>query len=101
MVTVPIVYRLLNPLLVLPNVWHDKRIGHLRRYDARKLEVLFPGTRVLAAFYSGHGSKALSLLWSALGFSVDMGKVEERDRSKDHVKFGSSNLIEILQTGTS
>jgi len=41
MITVPVLYRYLNPLFIPINYIHDKRIGHLRRYDERILSKKF------------------------------------------------------------
>lgn len=97
MTTVPLAYGLLNPLFLLPNIIHDRRIGHLRRYTTCRLEKLFPVASVRAIFYSGHSRKAFAIILSALHFRVDMESVERYDRMRENQQMWSSNLIAIFQ----
>ena len=68
MITVPLSYRYLNPLFIPINYIHDKKIGHLRRYDFETLRKKFEkiGFEVANVFYTGHFLKTIGVIFSIL-----------------------------------
>jgi SAM-dependent methyltransferase len=65
-ITVPHAYRYIPPPLWPVYAWHDRRIGHKRHYDERRLVGAFAqaGLRHVATHYSGHPVKILQLAGS-------------------------------------
>jgi ubiquinone/menaquinone biosynthesis C-methylase UbiE len=63
-ITVPLAYRFIWPPLWPAYFWHDRRIGHKRHYDERRLVELLRrvGLRHVATTYSGHAVKVLQLV---------------------------------------
>lgn len=96
MVTVPLSYTYLNPLLLPVNYIHDKRIGHLRRYDVKSLTVKFSGWNFVRIYYSGHFIKVIKVLINLLVKIFDEAKMEHNDREKDNKKWGASNIIVVF-----
>lgn len=99
MLVLPLMYRYLNPLLLLPNIFHDKMIGHLRRYDEKSIYNKFKFSfNIEKIFYTGHTKKAFKILMnSALNVSFDWDKVEEEDMRKQNVKRYASNIACLLK----
>lgn len=93
MITVPILYSLLNPLLFVFNYIHDKRIGHLRRYSERILKEKLPSWRHQATYYTGHTSKVVKSMINMLIPVFDLQKIEEEDALHTSRAYCSSNLI--------
>jgi ubiquinone/menaquinone biosynthesis C-methylase UbiE len=93
MIAVPIYYRYLNPLLLLPNMLHDRMIGHLRRYDQSSLKLKFYGWKNTETYYTGHTFKALFVLINKIYSIVSENFIEVIDKRKQHKKFFSSNII--------
>ena len=93
MVCVPIYYRYLNPILLLPNIWHDKVIGHLRRYDEISLRSKFNNYRTARIYYTGHTFKAFCVLINKIYNLIDETLIETIDRKKEHNKYFASNII--------
>lgn len=98
MMAMPLVYHLLLPLLWLPNFIHDRRIGHLRRYDRQSIINKFRGFREIRMYYSGHMVKVVSLfllLMTKMKFWEGWG--EKADRMFEHIPYGGSNIVAILR----
>ena len=96
-ITVPLKYRYLLPFLIPVNYIHDKRIGHLRRYDKESLQKLF-GLNVLYVFYTGHFLKVLGFLLSSIFGTYFFSRVlESSDKKFQNVWYGGSNIIIIFQ----
>ncbi len=93
MVTVPLSYRFLNPLLMLVNYIHDKRIGHLRRYDKRKFENRFKGWDMKRIYYTGHTKKVIKTLINMIRKVFDNQKIEIDDAKKEDKVLWASNII--------
>lgn len=97
MLAVPVAYRYVNPVLMPLNWVHDKRIGHLRRYDAAGIASKFTGWEKLQVYYTGHTAKVVKTiinLWCPL---FDAVKVEEEDGRLEQQAHCSSNIISFLK----
>ncbi len=64
MISVPLAYKQLWPFLIPINIWHDKRIGHLRRYTASSLKKKMSQFTFKRIYYTGHILKFLFFLSS-------------------------------------
>lgn len=97
MVVVPLSYRYLWPFLWLVNYIHDKRFGHLRRYNLNSLKNKFQ-MKIITHLYTGH---LLKILWAILNlfFSSDLfdEKLEIIDDRKRYKKYGASNIVVIFK----
>ncbi len=98
MVAMPLVYRYLWPFLWPVNFWHDRRIGHLRRYSREEILVKFKGYGEVYTYYTGYLLKVVCLavyfltrktFWNKLG--------EQLDRLFERVPYGASNVVSILK----
>ena len=90
---VPLKYRFLNPLLIPLNYIHDKRIGHLRRYDKRDFLNKFSQWELQKTFYTGHFAKVLKTIVNMLFKVFDEEKIEKMDRALEDKKYGASNIV--------
>ncbi|NQU99371.1 MAG: methyltransferase domain-containing protein [Parcubacteria group bacterium] len=97
MITVPLTYKFLNPLLIPVNLIHDKRIGHLRRYEEKTLSDKFNGWKLIKTYYTGHFSKVIKVLLNTLAKLFDDKEIERQDRKKNNKKFGATNIICFLE----
>lgn len=97
MVTVPLRYKYLNPLLIPINYIHDKRIGHLRRYDERLLLGKFQNWHKLQTYYTGHFVKVMKTLVNLVINYFDELKIERDDRKKEKNRCWASNIIVLLK----
>lgn len=90
-ITVPLKYQYIWPFLWLPNYIHDKRIGHLRRYDLKTLKYRFR-LPVVKVYYSGHLIKILGII---LGMILRTDKYdeyfEEKDKKYQNNIYGANN----------
>ena len=97
MITVPLCYRYINPLLMPVNWVYDKRIGHLRRYDEKRLVEKLPNWTVKRSYYTGHTTKVVKILVNA-GFKLfDLASIEKEDEGKQARKWGAHNIISFFQ----
>lgn len=96
-VTVPHALRHISPVFRSANRRHDRRLGHLRRYDAEGLatRARATGLEVLDTQFTGHGVKVLQLLAGGLGDRL-WWWCEARDRSRAHRRRGSMQLSMIF-----
>ena len=97
MITVPLSYKYLNPLLIPINYIHDKRIGHLRRYDDQILSGKFNNWSLLRSYFTGHFSKVLKVLFNIVMQVFDEVKIEKIDKKNEHSKWGASNVIVMFE----
>lgn len=96
-ITVPITYKYIFPFLWIINYIHDKRIGHLRRYDLGSLQRKF-NLHVLSYFYSGHLIKVFGLLFSIFFNTHKCDQFfENYDRKDEKKAYGSNNISVIFQ----
>jgi ubiquinone/menaquinone biosynthesis C-methylase UbiE len=96
-VTVPHGLRNISPLFRRANQRHDKRLGHLRRYEA---ETLVDAARKLGlepveVQFTGHAVKVLQLASRRLGDRV-WWWCEQRDRRRASVRRGSMQLSMVF-----
>lgn len=98
MIAVPLAYRYLWPFLWPVNWWHDRRIGHLRRYSRREILAKFKGYHEVYTYYTGHLLKILCLglylltrqnFWNKLG--------EWFDEKLESQRYGASNVVTVLK----
>jgi ubiquinone/menaquinone biosynthesis C-methylase UbiE len=96
-VTVPHALRNISPVFRLPNRRHDRRLGHLRRYEAETL--VEEGRRVgLVAeevHFTGHPVKVLQLVGRSLGDRF-WWWCERRDLGRSSVRPGSMQLSVVF-----
>jgi ubiquinone/menaquinone biosynthesis C-methylase UbiE len=95
--TVPIKYKYLWPFFWPLNYIHDKRIGHLRRYDLETIKEKF-GMKIEKVYYSGHLIKMIGLLISIFYKNNKLDALLERTDSKfNNIPWGASNIIVVLR----
>jgi len=96
LITVPLKFRYVWPFLWPINFIHDKRIGHLRRYDLSDLKTKFK-METVAYFYTGHLIKVLGI---ARAFIFKTNKFEAAYEKKDaqqyRVRYGANNISVIF-----
>ena len=97
-VTVPHALRRITPLFRPANRRHDRRLGHLRRYDAGELVALgrSVGLNALDVQFTGHGVKVLQLAARPLGERL-WWWCERRDLRRSHVRRGSMQLSVLFE----
>lgn len=94
-VTAPIKMRYVWLFLIPLNYFHDKRIGHRRRYDRRSLDELFRpiGFQIEDIYYTGHLFKTLGVISSHVLKSNRFDELLERlDERQYSSRFGASNI---------
>jgi ubiquinone/menaquinone biosynthesis C-methylase UbiE len=98
-VTVPHALRNITPVFRLPNRRHDRRLGHLRRYEAETLAETGRslGPRELDVQFTGHPIKVLQLVGERLGSRFWWWWCEERDPRRAHVRRGSIQLSVLFE----
>lgn len=97
LVTVPLQFEYVWPFLWWINKRHDKRIGHLRRYDAYDLQEKF-NLPVVKYFYTGHLIKVLGIVVSLVAKSEKYDDLFEFfDREKEHQRYGANNISVIFK----
>ncbi|MBM3575868.1 MAG: methyltransferase domain-containing protein [Alphaproteobacteria bacterium] len=99
MLSVPLSYRYLNPLLLPLNYIHDKRIGHLRRYDLESIERKFTDWAVSRTYYTGHTRKVVQTIVNIIHPVYDNERIEAYDALRSADKRWASNIICFLRKG--
>jgi ubiquinone/menaquinone biosynthesis C-methylase UbiE len=95
-ITVPLKFRFIWPFLWPVNWLHDKRIGHLRRYDYDDLKHKFR-LPVVRCFYTGHLVKVLGILASIVMKSKYNEKYfEAEDEKLTDRRYGANNISIIF-----
>lgn len=94
-ITVPLKFRYIWPFLWPINWLHDRRIGHLRRYDYEDLQNKFD-LSVVKYFYTGHLIKVIGLFMSIFRKSSYKEEYFEREDSKLVDKRYGANNISII-----
>ena len=101
MITTPLLYRHLNPLLVPYSFIQDRVIGHLRRYDEESLVKVFKvfKGKLKNVYYTGHFQKVLitKIFTEIFGFERLAKMGEKIDRKNERKKIGASNICVFLQ----
>lgn len=101
MITVPIKYRYLHPLFIPINYIHDKRIGHLRRYDKDEIKQKFHNWEEISCYYTGHKEKVIKIIVNSLFKFFDEGDIEREDSTREKIHKGSSNICMFFRKETS
>lgn len=96
MLTVPLAYKYINPLLMPLNWIHDKKIGHLRRYCKESIDVKFCGWKVRKTYYTGHMRKVIKMIINMVVPVFDLNRIEEEDSYLTNKKWSASNIICFL-----
>lgn len=101
MVTVPLKFKYNSPVWWLPLYFHDKRIGHLRKYDEKILREKFErfGYKIHRSYYPGHFEKSLVAGLAAVGIKKEIWHkwAESCDQKKENKKYGASNISVIFK----
>ncbi len=93
MAAAPLAYRHLNPVFIPLNMIHDRRIGHLRRYDEKSLSEAFAGWELAKTYYTGHYAKVAKTLSNTVMPRFSEDRIEAGDRLKETKRWGASNII--------
>lgn len=93
MLTVPLRFRYIFPPLIPLNIFHDIRIGHLRRYDEASLRNKLNGLQIKKVYFTGHPFKVIKVVINSIVKIFDEKKIEEEDIKLNNKKLWSSNLI--------
>jgi ubiquinone/menaquinone biosynthesis C-methylase UbiE len=101
-VTVPHALRHISPVLRPANRRHDRRLGHLRRYDAEGLAALAAdvGLEVVDIQFTGHPIKVVQLVAQGLGDRL-WWWCEARDRRRANDRRGSMQLSMVFERASS
>lgn len=95
-ITVPLRFKYVWPFLWPINYVHDKRIGHLRRYDLNILKKKF-NLEVVKYFYTGHLVKIWGIIISLITKESKYDYYFEKlDEEKSHNRYGASNITVIF-----
>lgn len=97
MLTVPLRYHYLPRFLLLVNLLHDRRIGHLRRYDEGDLRQRFPGWFMANVAYTGYARKVLKVLVNHALPVFDEQAIEVEDAAHPQSPWGASNISVLLR----
>jgi len=100
MITVPLAYYLLNPLFLLVNYMHDRKIGHLRRYTKEGLVSRFHAWNLLRVYYTGHTLKVAKTLINIFIPLFDAQYIENEDEKYVSKKLFASNISIIFRKKT-
>jgi len=101
-VAVPLKLKHILPVLWPINIIHDKKIGHLRRYDKQDLKKKFGrhGFKIKEVFYTGHLVKVLGVLAQMPFKTHKFDKwLEDVDCNKEDKKYGANNILAIMKRG--
>lgn len=93
MMCVPLSYKYLNPLLVLINYVHDKRIWHLRRYNELILKDKLSNWNLIKTYYTWHFLKVVTILVNMIVRIFDYDWIEKVDSKKQSNRYWASNII--------
>lgn len=97
MITVPMKYRYIWPFLWPINYFHDKTIGHLRRYDLDALKKKI-NLKVIKIYYTGHIIKVIGAILNIVLRSKKLAEfIEITDAKQYHIKYGSSNIVVVFE----
>jgi ubiquinone/menaquinone biosynthesis C-methylase UbiE/uncharacterized protein YbaR (Trm112 family) len=98
MITVPMSYRYINPLLVPFNLVHDRRMGHLRRYDEEALKGKLGNWELERAYFTGHSAKVAKFICNATGLKAfDPAAIEAEDALKQERRAGAHNITAFFK----
>lgn len=96
-ITVPLKFRYIWPFLWIPNYLHDRRIGHLRRYDLSTLKRKF-SLPIIQVFYTGHLVKIFGIIVSIVTKRHTYDEYfEKADNSKISTSYGANNISVVIK----
>jgi len=97
-IAVPLQYKYIWPFLIPLNYIHDRRIGHLRRYDYASLVRKF-NLEPIAHFYTGHFIKVLgSIIFVTIFRTYIFARIFENiDSLLEKRRYGASNIIMVMK----
>jgi ubiquinone/menaquinone biosynthesis C-methylase UbiE/uncharacterized protein YbaR (Trm112 family) len=97
-VTVPHALKNISPVFRHANRRHDRRLGHLRRYEAETLvrAARANGLEPIEVQYTGHAVKVLQLAGKRFGDRV-WWWCEGRDRRRQNVRSGSMQISAVFE----
>jgi SAM-dependent methyltransferase len=97
-VTVPHALRRISPLFRRANIRHDRRMGHLRRYEAEQLVAAgrAVGLRTVDVQFTGHAVKVAQLVLAPLGDRI-WWLCERRDLRRANVRRGAMQLSAVFE----
>ncbi|MDD4902597.1 MAG: methyltransferase domain-containing protein [Patescibacteria group bacterium] len=95
MITAPLSIIYLNPIFIPANIVHDRRIGHLRRYDEKILTNKLKDFKLIKTYYTGHSKKVLKALINHFLKKIIFNelKMEKEDEKKENRVIFASNII--------
>ncbi len=97
MIAVPIKFRYIWPFLWPLNFIHDRRLGHLRRYDLKTLKKKFK-MNVHKVYYTGHLVKVIGVLPSFIfGVNSIDPLLERIDKRLECRRYGANNIIVVFE----
>lgn len=97
MTTVPLSYRYIFPPFLPLNFIHDKKIGHLRRYDPSSLKNKFASWKISKIIYTGHFDKVAKTIVNIFIKIFNEEKMETIDKMSEDKIYAASNLIAFFQ----
>jgi ubiquinone/menaquinone biosynthesis C-methylase UbiE len=98
-IVTPLKLKFIWPFFWPINILHDKRIGHLRRYDEIDLKHKF-NLKPEKIYYSGHIHKFVWLMLSKIfNTKILENFVERLDNKMSNIKYGASNISIVLGRG--
>src|SRR3989344_2898266 len=96
-ITVPLKFKYIWPFFWPVNYIHDRRIGHLRRYDLNDLQDKFNLT-VKKVFYTGHLIKVFGVLTGMIFRSANFEELLEKiDKKYENNAYGASNISVVFE----
>ena len=96
MLTVPLRYKYIFPPLLPLNIFHDKIIGHLRRYDEKILGNKFNNWQMKKIYFTGHPTKVIKVIINSVIKIFDEGNIEKEDMKSTRIKLWASNVISFF-----
>lgn len=96
MITVPLSYRYIYPIFIPINYIHDKKLGHLRRYNEKILCDKLASFKLIKKYYTGHFNKVIKTIVNTFINIFNEKEIEEEDKRKENIKYGASNIICIF-----
>src|SRR3989344_2887925 len=96
-IAVPLSLKYVNKLLIPLNIFHDKRIGHLRRYDEGILAKKLSNWNPKKIYYTGHFKKVIKTVVNMFLPIFDEQQIELEDTKLSNVKQGASNIIAVSE----
>lgn len=98
MLAVPIQLKYVWPFLWPVNMWHDRRIGHLRRYTRISILDAFGHFREIRTYYTGHLLKVFCLFLYVVTKNIRWNIYGEHlDYLFQMIPYGSNNIVTILR----